>query len=167
MLESIIFYSFGFLTLVSALGVVFFKKLLHAVLCLMITLLGVAVLFLFAGAEFVAVSQIMIYTGGILILIIFGLMLTSQIGSNQSNENNSNFKLSSLIVFSVFGFFGYKLIFGEKYISQQILSKSPIKQIGMSFLTQHLFTFEAITILLTIALIGAAVISKSYIKHDK
>ena len=133
----------------------------------MITLLGVAVMFLFAGAEFVAVSQIMIYTGGILILIIFGLMLTSKIGSNQSNKHNSNFKLTAVTVLGLFGYFGFKLLTKKEIVTKHFEDANQIKGIGMALLTQHIFTFEAITVLLTIALIGAAVISKNHINYDK
>lgn len=157
-MEVILLYFFCFITLVSALGVLLFKNILHAVLSFMITLLGVAVLFLYAGAEFLAVSQIMIYAGGILILIVFGLMLTSKIGEGQSNTNHANVGIAALIGLSLFGFLGYKLL--GLSVPAPVFRVQALQQIGLLLLTEHLFAFEMITVLLVIALVGAAVISK-------
>lgn len=165
-MEIFLFYSFCILTIVSALATILLPNLLHALLSFIITLLGVAVMFLFAGAEFLAVSQIMIYAGGILILITFGLMLTTKIGSKQSNPNNTNYWFTVFTGTGLFVFFGYKItqlnIFGDP-----VHTRHPLKKIGFHLLTDHLFTFEVITILLIISLIGAAVISKGITNHDK
>lgn len=158
-MEIVFLYIFCFITVISALGVLLLKNLLHAVLCFSITLIGVAVMFLFGQAEFLAVSQLMIYAGGILILIVFGLMLTSKIGSNQSNTNNSNLWSTTLLGLVLFGFFSYKVLKLDITVDPQYQAVS-IPKIGHLLLTEHLFTFEMITILLVISLIGAAIISK-------
>ena len=131
---------------------VIFKNLLHAVLSLIICLLGVAVLFLFAGAEFLAVSQIMIYAGGILILVVFGLMLTSKIGTETSNGNNSNFIKVVILMLAFFSFFAFKIM-GLEIEGTKQYDKNAIKKIGFRLLSEHLFAFEAITILLLISLL--------------
>lgn len=163
-MEQILLYFFCIVTVVSALGVFLFKNLLHAVLSFMITLLGVAVLFLYAGAEFLAVSQIMIYAGGILILIVFGLMLTSKIGEGQSNTNHANVWTAVLLGLGVFGFFGYKLL--SVSVPAPVFRSHMLHQIGYFLLTEHIFTFEMITVLLVLALVGAAVISKGINHKD-
>lgn len=163
-MEILLLYFFCIITVVSALGVVLLTNLLHAVLSFMITLLGVAVLFLYAGAEFLAVSQIMIYAGGILILIVFGLMLTSKIGEGQSNGNHSNTKTAALLGLALFGFFGYKLL--GVSVPAPTFRLHTLQNLGFLLLTEHLFTFEMITILLIIALVGAAFISKGINNKD-
>lgn len=163
-MEIAFLYIFCLITVVSALGVLLLKNLLHAVLCFIITLIGVAVMFLYGQAEFLAVSQLMIYAGGILILIVFGLMLTSKIGSNQSNTNNSNLWSTVFLGLALFGFFAYKILKLDINIAPQHQATS-IPRIGYLLLTEHLFTFEMITILLVISLIGAAIISKG-LKND-
>ncbi len=163
-MEIVFLYIFCFISVLSALGVLLLKNLLHAVLCFSITLISVAVLFLYGQAEFLAVSQLMIYAGGILILIVFGLMLTSKIGSKQSNTNNSNLWSTVLLGLVLFGFFSNKILKLDISIVPQHQVAS-IPKIGYLLLTEHLFTFEMITILLVISLIGAAIISKG-LKDD-
>jgi NADH:ubiquinone oxidoreductase subunit 6 (subunit J) len=164
-MELTFLYVFAAITLAGALGVLLFKTLLHAILSFIITLLGVAVLFLFSGAEFLAVTQIMIYAGGILILLLFGLMLTSKIGSILSNSNNSNLGTACLIALLLFGFFTYKIM-GLEPITPHPPARYALKKIGFYLLSEHLFTFEAITILLVISLIGAAIISRGLKDKD-
>ncbi|MFN8437033.1 MAG: NADH-quinone oxidoreductase subunit J [Cytophagales bacterium] len=161
-LELIFFYLFSSLTVVSGIAVLLIPNLLRAMLCFVITLIGVAVLFLFTQAEFLAVSQIMIYTGGILIILVFGMMLTSNIGSVQSNLFNENYKFTFVVVTGIFGYLAYQLLKDPFPYSDPIQQKSAIKTLGVALLTEHLFAFEAITILLTVALVGAAFISYNY-----
>ena len=164
-MELLLFYIFCLITLVAALGVLLLKTLLHAVLSFIMTLIGVAVLFLYSGAEFLAVTQLMIYAGGILILILFGLMLTSKIGSVVSNGHNGNLWTSVLIGLGIFGFFTFKILHLETMAPQAPKSHA-LKKIGFYLLSEHLFTFEMITVLLVISLIGAAIISKGIQDND-
>ena len=72
------YYLFCGLIVMSAGAMLFLRNVLHAALALMGVLLGVAGMFVFAGAEFLAMTQLMIYAGGIIVLIIFGLMLSKR-----------------------------------------------------------------------------------------
>ena len=78
-LSTAIFYSFAGLTLLSALFILFTRNILYAAFALMLTFLGVAGIFIFLGAEFVAITQVLVYVGGIVILIVFGVMLTNRL----------------------------------------------------------------------------------------
>ena len=86
------FYAFAVLSIFGAFAVLFTKSVLHAAFFLLLTLLGVAGLFVLASADFLAIAQIMIYVGGVLVLVIFGVMLThkaespADINSQQPNR---------------------------------------------------------------------------------
>ncbi|GAB7018041.1 NADH-quinone oxidoreductase subunit J [Halostagnicola bangensis] len=78
MMEAIAFYLFAIITLSSALGVVLFKDPWHSALMLGISLLSIAVYYVMLAAEFMAMMQILVYIGGVLILITFAVMLTQR-----------------------------------------------------------------------------------------
>jgi len=84
--ETIAFGLFAFVTLASALGVVLLRDVWHSALMLGIALLSVAVHYVMLRAEFVAAMQILVYVGGVLILITFGVMLTRQEIMDQMRE---------------------------------------------------------------------------------
>lgn len=74
--EAIAFWLFAIVTVVSALGVVLAEDVWHSALSLGVALLSVAVHYVMLSAEFIAAMQILVYVGGILILITFAVMLT-------------------------------------------------------------------------------------------
>ena len=76
---TVIFYAFALLTVGSAAIVVFANRLIYAVFALLFTLFGVAGIYVFLGADFLAGAQVLVYVGGILILMLFGVMLTNRI----------------------------------------------------------------------------------------
>src|SRR5207253_2250665 len=78
-IQQIVYYFFLFLAAGSALGILFIKNVFKGALLLLICLLSIASLYVFMFAEFVAVTQIMIYAGGVVIVIIFGIMLTTRL----------------------------------------------------------------------------------------
>ena len=78
-LFDIIFYFFAFITIVSAAIVVFSRNIIHSAFSLMFTFFGVAGLYVMLNADFIAVTQVLVYVGGILVLILFGVMLTTKV----------------------------------------------------------------------------------------
>jgi NADH:ubiquinone oxidoreductase subunit 6 (subunit J) len=77
-LTLILFYAMAFITIGSALYVAYSKSLMRSVFMFFITLFGLAGLYVFAMADFVAITQIVIYVGGILVLILFAFMLSGR-----------------------------------------------------------------------------------------
>nr|WP_295934713.1 NADH-quinone oxidoreductase subunit J [uncultured Dyadobacter sp.] len=163
-MEAIIFYIFSALTLAAGLVILFSKNLIYGVFSLFVAFLGVAALYVLAGADFLAVSQIMIYVGGILVLLIFGIMLTQK--SEKSDDSTRHNRVEVLASRQLWGFLAGAILFGllAKVISASdfkmagdvIVSKSTIKTIGVELMTSHLLPFEIAAILLLVALIGAA-----------
>ena len=175
----IAFYVFSALTIISAFAVLMTRNVLYAAFFLLLTLLGVAGLFVLASADFLAVAQIMIYIGGVLVLVIFGVMLThktevpTDLSSQQPNRVAS---LNRTGVF--FGPFFALLITGGLFtglfvllvranfvlLNQPVGWKSTVMTIGKQLMTEYVVPFEIAGILLLAALVGATYLAASQIK---
>jgi NADH-quinone oxidoreductase subunit J len=156
----IIFYAFGGIALLPALFILFTRNILYAAFALMLTFLGVAGIFIFSGAEFVAITQILVYVGGILILIVFGVMLTNKVnGKNIVTPVYRQFL--GIIIGGGFFLLFLKAImqanFGAINWIAQSTENAPtsLKNLGLVLMTDYVLAFEVIGILLLIALIGA------------
>lgn len=157
---TIIFYAFAALILVSAVIVVSKKNVIHSAFALFFTLFGIAGIYVLLGADFIAITQIMVYVGGILILLIFGVMLTTKI--SDINLVSKNLNVIPSIIFSV-GIVSILvfIIFTTKWnIKEAIVSEETVSQIGKYLLTDYLLPFEIASIVLLIALIGSAMFAR-------
>lgn len=145
--------------IVGALVMLLAKDVLYAALGLLVVLLGVAGLFFLVGAEFLAVSQIMVYAGGIIVLILFGVMITngSKTVFQRSLWKQRIFQLS--IVFSLFLLFAYLFFIVNPFLQEFQIQHFGIRNIGFSLLTQYLLPFEFSIVLLLAALVGASVVA--------
>jgi NADH-quinone oxidoreductase subunit J len=162
-LETIIFYFFALVIVASAAVVVLSKNIMYAAFSLLFTLFGVAGLYVLLTADFLAVSQIMIYIGGILVLIIFGVMLTSKITGVDIKTGPAG-KVSIYMGGAIAAATAVGL--GLLYKSQNWVSgpvsdpKTTINALGVSLMTDYMLAFEVAAVLLLIALIGAALIAR-------
>src|SRR5450631_4161291 len=93
----LIFYIFAGVTLVSAFVCVFSKNIVYSAFALLFTFMGVVGLYVLLSADFLAMTQLLVYVGGILILLIFGVMLTNKI-VNANIRSISNARLPAAIV---------------------------------------------------------------------
>ena len=165
----IIFYCFAGLMVLSTGVVLFTKNVLYAAFSLIVTFFCIAALYLFAGADFVAVTQILVYIGGILVLIIFGIMLTHRVSGEVIKTKIHNRWPGLLIGFSLFGILTYGISQANlSYLpwienattSGQTIQESTISKIGVMLMSRYIFPFELAALLLLVALIGAAFIAK-------
>ena len=155
------FWFFAILTIGCALLSLFHRNVVHSAFALMGTLVGVAGLFLCFGADVLAMTQILVYAGGILVLILFGLMLTKP----EPNERKlgkiwGNFALLAVIA----------MLFREKWTGtwNQIASEdlaTPVataREIGLELLRRDswLLAFEFASVILLAALIGSVYIAR-------
>lgn len=168
----VLFYIFSGLMLVSALFILFTKNVLHAAFSLVVTLLSVAAIYVFAHAEFLAITQIMIYVGGIIVLIIFGVMLTNKVGSEALVIKSHN-KLLGLIIMSGTAVL---LVMAVMKINMSLISESAsgdkwttTNKLGLGIMTDYILPFELVAVLLLIVLIGAISIGgyKKVLKKEK
>ena len=159
-LYDLIFYLFAAITVVSGLIVVNAKNIVHAAFAMLLTFFGVAGIYVLLGADFLAVVQIMVYVGGILILLLFGVMLTNKI-TNVEIRSGSIQVIPAIIGLAVFAAILFSIMTSTKWRSEQFdIPFTTTYQIGEVLLSEYVLIFELFGILLLIALIGAASIAR-------
>jgi NADH-quinone oxidoreductase subunit J len=150
----------AFAMAVAAVRVVTTKNVVHAALWLMLVLAGVAANFILLAAEFVAVVQVLVYIGAIVVLFLFGIMLTrSPIGREPGLDNSQ--RLASLVVgLLVFGLLASVLSkqYGRVHIHPGSIGRT--SDVAQSVFTQYVVPFEAVSVVLLAALVGAVVIAR-------
>ena len=159
-LGEILFFIIVSLTILSAYWVVMSPNLVHSAVSLLFTLFGVAGLYVFLFADFIAASQVIIYVGGILVLIIFGVMLTNKIDDPMLSNQSQNQIIAGVFCFILL-IFQFQIIFNTNwYIGELLTRESTVNEIGMLLLTTYLLPFEVVSVLLLAALIGSAMLSR-------
>lgn len=137
---------------------------MYAAFALFLSLLGVAALFVLSGADFLAVTQLMVYVGGILVLLIFGIMLTRTPDKSNNAQTPNRVEISAkrqiwgILVSGSLFFVLLTTIFNATFTLNSIeplSSRSTIRTIGVELITSHLLPFEIAGILLLVALVGA------------
>jgi NADH-quinone oxidoreductase subunit J len=158
---NVAFGIFCLIAVIGALYVLYSKNVLYASYGLLISFLGVAGIFVFAGGEFVSAAQIMIYIGGILILLIFGIMLSSnkKMGKGRLNIENKDMVFSLTIAVSLSLLLSF-LVLESKFNISSFKPQQHIKNLGYNLMTDSVLVLEIIGVLLLMALIGATYIAK-------
>ncbi|MBX3044318.1 MAG: NADH-quinone oxidoreductase subunit J [Candidatus Kapabacteria bacterium] len=159
----IVFYGFAAIVLISAAGVVFSRKMMYSAFSLLFTFFGVAGLYVLLNADFIAVTQIMVYIGGILILIIFGVMLTSKfvdLDIKSGTTGTVQYVLAGLATVTFGGFLIYMYLSTSWFEKPVPVVESTVKPIGILLMTEYFLAFQVAAILLLIAFIGAAKIAR-------
>lgn len=164
MIYAALFYLVAGITVASALGVAFSRNVVYSAFSLMGTLLGAAGLYAFLAADFVAVVQLLVYVGGILVLTLFAIMLTHQIADVQIS-NRSVGSLPALgLVGAIGGAMGYAIA-RAPWVRGEVNAPTPTTfGIGESFLGPYLLPFELASIVLLTALVGAVVLSRKELR---
>jgi NADH-quinone oxidoreductase subunit J len=164
-LQHIIFYCFVALTIVSAGVVVFHKRIIYSAFALLFTFFGVAALYLYLGADFLAASQVLIYVGGILTLIIFGVLLTARLTSLDIPQQTHQ-RFIGLIPVALFGVGLGWVILKTPWRHVEAATGPTTQPLGELLLTRYLVPFEAASVLLLAALIGAMRLARFYRKDE-
>jgi NADH:ubiquinone oxidoreductase subunit 6 (subunit J) len=155
----IAFYFFVITAATAAIGIVFSKNVFKGALWLLVCLLSVAALFILSFAEFVAITQILIYAGGVLVIILFGIMFTSKLAAKPLRVENTNLFGGTLLSLFLFGML-FKLIFvNMPYTKTYRPLPHSIQSTGISLMTDYSLPFEVVGILLLVTLIGASVVA--------
>jgi NADH:ubiquinone oxidoreductase subunit 6 (subunit J) len=158
-LFKIIFYFFEAVAAGCALALIFTRNVFYGALLLITCLLAVAGLYVLSFAEFVAVTQIMVYAGGVLVLIIFGIMLTARLGEKPLVVEHSNLFSASVVGIALLAVLCLYLRAPLKNNPGTPGNGNSIETIGINLLTEYLIPFEIAGVLLLISLVGAAVIA--------
>jgi NADH:ubiquinone oxidoreductase subunit 6 (subunit J) len=162
-----LFYAFAALTLASALVILFTRNLLYAAFSLIFCFLGVAAIYVLSGADFIGVTQIVVYVGGVLILLIFGVMLTNRISTSPVITDLHNqfwgYLLPAGLLILLIGTLGQLALPDWALRAQEnatLVQASTVAPIGVHLMTQYVLAFELAGILLLLALVGAATLAK-------
>jgi len=159
-LFDIIFYAFAAFTLASAALMVVSKNIIHSAVGLLFSFFGVAGIYILLAADFLAVVQILVYVGGLLILLLFGVMLTQRITSVDMRTETLQLVPALLVVAGIFVIL-FRVI---SKTSWNIIPKTEFnptaEKIGYLLMTDFLIPFEIVSVLLLAALIGAAFIAR-------
>ncbi|MDX9859070.1 MAG: NADH-quinone oxidoreductase subunit J [candidate division Zixibacteria bacterium] len=156
-----VFWIVAAVTILSAIAVVSLKNIFHCALFLILCLFSVAGIFILLHAEFLAAAQVLIYVGAVAILMIFAIMLTSNLASRTIKQVNRH-ALPALFACVLFVFVVIGLIYKSNVWNwaKQGLPDDNVLTIGKLLMTKYMLPFEVVSVLLLAALIGAVVLAR-------
>ena len=162
--QNVGFYIIAAMMLWGAIRVVTTKNVVHAALWLVVVLGGVAAQYILAAAEFVAVSQIMVYIGAVMVLFLFGIMLTRATIGHESDLNNKGWGIGIPVALVMFAMFAWVVI--DQY-RDDVISDLPGDRIATStqrisdgYLGDYLVPLIALSFVLLAAAIGSIVLAR-------
>ncbi len=165
-LAAVLFYVLSAVTLLGAALVAFFRNIVYSALGLLAALLGAGSLYVMLSADFVAIAQLLVYVGGVMVLVLFAVMLTSKI--TEVNVSNTSFGL----------FGGLLLLVAVAPVLAAVALLAPWRamvpgplapttaEVGNALLTRWLLPFEVASLVLLATLIGAVVVARKELKAD-
>ncbi|MFK3960910.1 NADH-quinone oxidoreductase subunit J [Pseudalkalibacillus hwajinpoensis] len=164
--ELLVFLFLFLVTITGGLLMINLTKVIHMMMALVLTFLGIAGLYVMLSAEFVAVVQVLIYSGAITIIMLFGIMLTK----HSEEETKTSWAKKGLVLTGITVFF--LIVFkGIRTVSlgpqAERLHENNTEQIGMMLFTDYVIPFELVSVLLLVALVGAIIIAKKDDPDDK
>lgn len=159
-LYKIAFYLFSALSVGTAIVVVFEKNIVRSAFALFFTLFGVAGLFVLLGADFLAGLQILLYAGGILVLILFGVMMTHKIIDIDIKSGRTQLLPSILAGIFLFIFLLIIILKTPWKITSTVHFSASTKAIGNLLLSTYILPFEIASVALLAALIGAVYLAR-------
>ncbi len=161
-LQQVVFLGIAALTVIGALVVVLAPNLYHNALGLVAAFFGVAGVYVLLEAEFLAVSQVLIYVGAISTLITFAIMLTRGMMFGGTSPTNQNWLASAIITLLLFFVLGGILTHVPWTVVNDALpaGETMIASMGHLFVTTYLIPFEMMALLLLVALAGALMLAR-------
>lgn len=159
--QEVIFWILALAMAFSAMRVVTVRNVVHAALYLVVTLMGAAALYIMLFAEFIAWVQVLVYVGAIIVLALFGLMLTrAPIGSGDFDNNQRG--LAALVAAAIFGLTSWVMFkaFEGQEVNYARTTGTTSKQVGQEIFSRYVLPFEVVSVLLLAALVGAVVIAR-------
>lgn len=174
--EAVVFVACALIVLGGAFGVIWFRNPVQSALSLVATLFGVAVLFLNMNAQFLAAVQVIVYTGAIVVLILFVIML---LGVDTADDIDAEPLVGQRVIALVIAagvaglviagvtVVGDELVSGARSVTAAITDEVPnIEQIGRVLFTEYVYALEITAVLLTIAVVAAVVMARKPTEVD-
>jgi NADH:ubiquinone oxidoreductase subunit 6 (subunit J) len=154
------FYGVAALTVLTGAYAVFSRNIVRAVFSLLGTFFGVAVLYGFLAADFVAVIQVLVYVGGILVLMIFAVMLSEKIETAARSNRAGGVILGGLVGIALLVFLISLALQGPWIQAEPGAYEASTASIGKTLLGEALLPFEVLSVVLLGVVIGAVVIAR-------
>lgn len=161
MIGPVTFWILAVIVVGSALLVVTFKNIFHAGLALVVTFLGVAGYYLALRADFLAITQILIYAGAIAVLILFAILMTHRVGEHKETVHNSLKIMSMLVIAPLLALITVvvQITFPRTTMMPQQTGPQ-LAKIGERLLISYALPFEIISLILLAAMIGAIIVGR-------
>jgi NADH-quinone oxidoreductase subunit J len=158
--QNVVFWILAVGMVLAAIGVVRSQNVVHAALYLVVVLGGAAAQYILLAAEFVAWVQVLIYIGAVIILFLFGIMLTRAPMRGDTNLDNDQRWPAAVVSVFLLGVLATLLI--DAFSDKEIVLRAPTKtaEISDSIFRMYVVPFEVVSILLLAALVGAVVIAR-------
>jgi NADH-quinone oxidoreductase subunit J len=171
-LAVVLFAAVAAVTAVSAVGVAVSRSMVRAGVWLLFTLVGVAGLYFLLGAEFLGAAQLIIYVGGTLVLVVFGVMITNQGPFAVLQTKRIEWVIGGVLALGLFGLLaGASLQLGQKPLPDE--PKPPtVNELGLTFLgveddaKSYLLPFEIVSVHLLVVLVAAAYLARAKKRVD-
>ncbi len=155
---NIAFYVLAGMTLTAASGVMLSRNLFHAVLFLILSFVGIAGFFVLLSAEFLATAQVVIYVGAISVLVLFAVLLTPRAG--RDNGETKMLLPAVLLGVSLVTVFLF-VIYNANWPESDSVQELTVRDLGDALLSTWVLPFQLASVLLTAALIGSVMLSRS------
>jgi NADH-quinone oxidoreductase subunit J len=158
--ENLAFGIIALTMIVAAVRVVTTRNIVHAALYLVLVLAGVAAQYILLAAEFTAITQVLVYIGAVVVLFLFGIMLTRAPMGKMDDTDTEQRLIGVVIAVVLAGVLGYTLwkAFSNKQF--QDITVQTTTQVSNSLFSQYLIPFEVVSVVLLAALIGAIVLAR-------
>lgn len=156
-----VFYALGTVALLGAMGVVFFRNVVHSALSLTASFIGIGCLYIFLSADFMGAVQFLVYGGAVAILIVMAIMLTRRDDMAHSNPSAGLLTQAGAWVVAVFfALLMAGVTFLSPFISEPTDLGNTVTGLADLMLTKFILPFEAAAVLLLVAMIGAIILAK-------
>ena len=159
--QNIFFGILAAVVVVSALRMVTTKNIVHAALYLVAVLAGLGALYVLLTAEFVATTQVLVYIGAVMVLFLFGIMLTKAPLGDMMHMTGMQWPIAALVALLLGGVTVYALL--DRFGSDRLVMDGPVYKtadVSDEVFSTYIIPFEAVSVLLLAALIGAIVLAR-------
>jgi NADH-quinone oxidoreductase subunit J len=159
MIEAILFYMLSFFCVLSGVMILFSRNIVRMAYLLVGMLISVAAIYFLLGANFLGVIQMVVYVGGVAVLVVFGVMLTSrQLAEKLLPGKFETIWLTIVVLMLLFGLIAG--IVTSKWTGEKVTASSTVSELGLVLMDKFLGPFELASVLLLVVLLGAAYLAR-------